>query len=278
MAREPNSSATIRDQLAEAERTLARAGVPAPREDAHTLLSFVLDSSEALLRAACDCHMSPSAVLTYTDWISRRASGEALAHITGRLPFMGLELGVNHTTPLPPAYAPRLVEAALDCARRIQTHDLVAAEIGTGCGAVALALAAFEPRFARIYAMEPSPEMLRTAVGNGVRYLLNLVVTWLVGDAPDAIPEPVDLLVRARCEHPESPAFTDIAERASDVLRPGGALVCGLESGSEGAATERLSRILPRAHLWTHEELGGAIIVAQLPRSSLSDAAFDGRR
>jgi hypothetical protein len=278
MALESDVPPTVGAQLAHAEWRLADAGLSAPREDALTLLSRVLGVSPSMLRAGSECRLSPSAVMTYADWIKQRATRIAIPHITGHLAFMDLDLVVSPTTPLPPTYAPRLVEVALDCARGIRTYDLVAAEIGTGCGAIALALAAFEPRFARIFAVDSSPEALRAAVANGVRYLLNLVVAWLDGDGLDAIPEPVDLLVRARCEHPGSPAFTEVAERASVALRSGGALVCGVACGHEDAAADQLSRTLPRAHLWTQKECDGAIIVAQLPRSSMRDAAFESRR
>jgi SAM-dependent methyltransferase len=270
-------SQTVRARLALAENTLARAGLPAPREDALVLLSSLLGIAPRGLLASSGRRVSPDAAETYAGWIARRAAGEAVPHITGHLSFMDLDLAVGRTTPLLPAYAPRLVEVALERARRGRQYDLLVAEIDTGCGAVALALAAFEPRFARVYALDPSPDALRTATANGVRYLLNLVISWLAGDGPAAVPEPVDLIVRAECGDAASQRFTDLVEQAPDRLRPGGTVVCGLERGQD-EATSTLQRALPVAHVWTESQPDGFIVVAQLPRSAPDDAAFDTRR
>ena len=71
----------------------------------------------------------------FAGWVARRAAGEATPHITGRLPFMGLELVIGRSDPLPAPSAWRLVEMALQVARHHASGDLLAADIGTGCGA-----------------------------------------------------------------------------------------------------------------------------------------------
>lgn len=273
MAMPPEAPPTVRAQLAHAERTLTDAGLPAPRDDALALLSRVVGVGAAALLAGSDACMTQSAVATYADWVARRAGGTAIAHITGHLAFMDLQLAIGPSTPLLPRYAPRIVEAALEAARAGGSTDLIAAELGTGCGAIALA--AFEPRFARIYAVDPSPDALRTAAPNGARYLLNLVVSWLDGDGLGAVPEPVDVIVRARCGHAGSPRFADLTERAPAKLRPGGALICGLDRTREGGAVERLGRALPRAQVWAEPRPDGVVVMAQLPRAPEGAAAFD---
>ena len=269
---------TVQAQLSHATRILAEAGLPAAHEDALALLSRVLGVSAAVLGASETHSMSASAVAKYIEWIERRAEGVAIPYITGHLTFMDLELAIGEHSPLLPVYAPRIVEAALQWARGGQSHDLIVAEIGTGCGAVALALAAFEPRFSRIYAIDPSTDSLRTAAANGARYLLNLVVSWLEGDGPDAMPETVDLLVSAQCGDVGDPRFAALAERAPVSLRPGGALICGLDSERSGGAVERIRQSLPHAQIWLESQSDGIVVVAQLPRSAVDDAAFDTRR
>jgi len=144
--------------------------------------------------------MRPLDAKAYAAWVARRAAGEALARITGRLEFMGMDITIGRDSPLAPAGAQQLVETALQWARRQAPGELWAAELSAGCGASALALAALEPRFMRIYAVESSLPTLETARDNGARYLLNLVMSWLQGEGLDAVPEPSDLIV---CGQPD---------------------------------------------------------------------------
>jgi release factor glutamine methyltransferase len=278
MAMQPPAQPTVRAQLDHAEHVLASAGLSTPREDALALLGTLLGVPTAMLLVAPDRAMSPADVELYASWIACRAAGEATPHITGHLAFMDLDLIVGRTTPLVPGYAARLVELALESARRAGPAELLAADLGTGCGAVALALAALEPRFIRIYAVDPSLDALRTAAANGARYLLNLVIAWLEGEGLDVVPEPADLIVRAYCGQADASLFARLLARAPARLRPGGALVCGFEHEQDGAAAELLRQALPEAHVWAEAQPDGVIVVAQLPPSSTGDAAFDTRR
>ncbi|HYM27807.1 MAG TPA: hypothetical protein VET66_06640, partial [Steroidobacteraceae bacterium] len=82
-------------QLAVAARRLAAAGASAPEEEARALLGALLGVSSALLLARPDRRMSLAEVETYGVWTARRADGEAIAHITGHLAFMGLDIVVT---------------------------------------------------------------------------------------------------------------------------------------------------------------------------------------
>jgi precorrin-6B methylase 2 len=275
MAGESDVPPTVGAQLAHAKRLLVTAGSSAPGDEALALLSSLLGIPTALL-AQSEGRMSPSQVETYTAWTVRRAAGEALSPLTGHLAFLGLDLTVSSNDPLLPPGAQRLVEVALACARRYPPGDLLAAEIGTGCGAIALALAAFEPRFARIYAIEPSATALETASANGARYLLNLVVSWQEGDGLLVVPEPVDLIVCGQLGNTRSPQFQQLLELAPAKLRSGGALLGGLASVHERLASERFARALPGAQIWGEPLVDGvSVTIAQLPRPARGDAAFE---
>jgi SAM-dependent methyltransferase len=179
---------------------------------------------------------------------------------------MGLELRVEGSSPLVSPAAQRLVEVTLECARVRAPGELAAAEIGAGCGAVALALAAFEPRFTRIFAVDPSPEALRVAAANGVRYQLNLVVDWRVGDGLGAVPEPVDVIVCDAAALAPSQHAARLFAEAPAKLRPGGALLCALAGGVEEQALASLALALPDARVWAAPASGGAFVaVAQVP-------------
>jgi SAM-dependent methyltransferase len=254
-------------QLARAERILASAGLSAPQDEARSLLGALLDTSTALLLAQPDRSMSPWEVETYGAWIARRAAGEALAHITGHLAFMGLDLTMGQQSPLPPPDAQQVVETAVEWARRSGMRELLAAEIGAGCGAISLALAAFEPRFTRIYAIDPSAEALRIATENGARYLLNLVIDWVEGEDLDVIGEPVDLVISAHMGLALTPRFTQLMSQVLDKLRPGGALMCSVDVASQARLTAHLRGALPGTQVYASPGFDGTIVaVAQTLR------------
>jgi precorrin-6B methylase 2 len=184
---------------------------------------------------------------------------------------MGLDITVRWDSPLAPPGAQLLVETALQWVRNRAPDGLIAAEVGAGCGAITLALAALEPRWSRIYAVDAASEALATARENGARYLLNLVITWIEGDGLDALPEPVDLLVCGRTGNGQSmehsPLFSAPAlAQIATLLKPGGALMCALSDDKRLAASALLAQALPTAHLWTTPVTDGALVaVAQLP-------------
>ena len=264
MPTEPDIPLTSDAQLAYAETLLAAAGSLASDEEATTLLSALLNTPPALLRAQPGRSMSREHAERFAGWVARRAAGEALPHITGRLPFMGLELFVGRSDPLPAPSAWRLVEAALQVVRHHAPGDLQAADIGTGCGATALALAAFEPRFTRVYAVESSVTALETATANGARYLLNLLISWREGEGLGSVPEPVDVALCGQLE-PSTPSVTRLFELAPAKLRPGGTLVCALDRQSVPEISALLARALPTAQVWADPHPGGAVLVAHLP-------------
>jgi SAM-dependent methyltransferase len=279
MAIESDVPPIVRAQLAHAERILAAAGSSDSGDEALALLGSLLGVPTALLLARSESRMRQADVQTYAGWVARRAAGEAIPYITSHLTFMGLDLRIGGDVPLVPPGAQRLVDVALDCARHGASGELSAAEIGTGCGAITLALAAFEPRFTRIYAVDAAANALRVAEANGARYLLNLVITWLEGEGPDAVPEPVDLIVCGQCGDAIAPQFVRLLEQVPAKLRPGGALVCGLDRTQESLVAGLLGRVFPGAQLWVDPPMDGAVVaVAQAPRPLRGDAAFDPRR
>lgn len=273
-------------QVAHAERLLAGYAGTSARDEALTMLGALLGEPVTLLLARPNTPMRPEDVETYASWVERRVTGEVIPHITGHLAFMGLNLAVTSDSPLVSPAAQGLVEVALECARYRTPGELSGAHVGAGCGALAMALVTFEPRFARIYAVDPSRDALRVAAANGVRYLLNLVIDWREGDGLDAVPEPVDLIV---CDLParlEAAQSVDVPgaraatlsshverlfEQASEKLRPGGTLLCALDGELEPEALAALARRLPAARIWATPSSGGLFIAAaQLPRSATS--------
>ena len=153
---------TIRDALLEAERLLASFHESA-RIDAEVLLAHGINQTRAYL------HTWPERILTieqlncYTSLVRRRANGEPVAYLTGGREFWSLSLAVNEATLVPRPETELLVEHAL---LRIPTDTVSrVADLGTGCGAIALAIASERPA-SRVIATDIDPKALRVAINN----------------------------------------------------------------------------------------------------------------
>ncbi len=283
--------------LAWAETLLARAGSPTPQLDALVLLMHATQTSPAVLTAAPQHGMAPSEGARYAAWVARRADGEPVAYITGHKAFMGLDLLVDQRVLLVRPSTCWLVEAALESARNRPADagdtGLLVADIGTGCGAIALALAALEPRISRIYAVDISAGALEVARANGARYRRNDQITWLEGDTLEPVPEPVDLIVanlpylrdaasEAASEtlrfEPRLALFSNpdgldhirkLLAQTPAKLRPGGTLVFALDDSQRPAAAQVLATALPQAYVsFGPPTVGGDhFAIAQLPAS-----------
>lgn len=285
--------------LSWAEATLARAGSPSPQLDALVLLMHATHATQTLLLAEPEHAMAPPDVARYADWVARRSEGEPVAYITGHKAFMGLDLLVDHRVLLVRPSTRWLVEAALECVRNRLTPaegngGLLAADIGTGCGAMALALGALEPRISHIYAVDTSADALAVARSNGARYLLNVLISWLEGDTLEPVPEPVDLIIAnlpylrdvpngaapevLRFE-PHIALFSGpdglnhirkMIDQTPAKLRPGGTLVLALDDDQRPAVADLMAAALPRAHVSFGPPLAGGdhFAIAQLPQFS----------
>ena len=132
-----------------AERELARAGVWAPREDAEALAAYALGIEPATL--AVTATLDTRALAELRAAVARRAGRIPLAHITGRARLGGIDVAVG-----PDVFVPRVhTEAMLAWGLRTLPADRrpVVADLCTGCGAIALAVAHARPD-ARVFAVD----------------------------------------------------------------------------------------------------------------------------
>lgn len=173
-------------ELLEAARA---AGVE--RQDARWLLGAVLGQPAAWLIAHGGEPVAPDGARRGLDGIARLAAGEPLAYVLGEQPFRGLVLEVSPAVLVPRADTGTLVDWALE--RMPAGHPVAVADLGTGSGAVALALACERPQ-ARITAVDASGTALAVARRNGAR--LGLSLRWLLSDWFSALAgERFDLIV-----------------------------------------------------------------------------------
>ena len=164
-------------------RRLDRAGVAAPRAEAEDLLAHVLSQPRHA------CYLEPDAPLTADETarlrslVARRADGVPLQYLTGTETFRGLELEVTPDVLIPRPETEGVVDAALRVLadRRPAGPPPVVADIGTGSGCLALALARVRPDVV-VYATDCSAAALAVAERNARRLGLADRVTFLCGD------------------------------------------------------------------------------------------------
>ena len=155
---------------------LTLAGVPNARVDAELLVGHVLGLNRGAVqsKAVTDAPLGTADAATIAEHVDRRAAREPLQHITGRAPFRSLELAVGPGVFVPRPETEQVVQFAIDALRAVAVPDPVAGsaavpepvegppagpiavDLGTGSGAIALAMATEVPH-ARVYGVEVSP-------------------------------------------------------------------------------------------------------------------------
>lgn len=141
----------------------AMASLPgdSPKLDAEVLLGFVLGQSRTYLYTWPERELSATQQSLLEELVARRASGTPVAYLVGEREFWSLPLQVNEHTLIPRPETELLVEQAL--ARLPRSGR--ALDLGTGTGAIALALASERPD-AEIWAVDASREALKVARAN----------------------------------------------------------------------------------------------------------------
>lgn len=232
---------TLRESVLEASTRISR-------RDAETLLAHIAGRDRAWLLAHMDDDLSPEHRALLESFTSRRTSGEPLQHITGSQEFFGLSFKVSPDVLIPRPETEHLVEAVLDWAHRQSDAEpesgshLRIADVGTGSGAIAVALASVLEG-ASVTAIDISPAALAIAHLNAAQHHVDQRIAFVQGDllAPFA-DKPSNLDVVA-----SNPPYVALAER--DTLAPevrDHEPDLALYAGPDGLAMYR--RLIPQAH------------------------------
>jgi release factor glutamine methyltransferase len=140
------------DEIAVATARLAGAGVESPRTDAELIAAHVHGIARGALPTVPDASFDPR----FWDEIARREAREPLQHITGRAYFRYLDLEVGPGVFVPRQETEVMTGWAIECLRDMDVAEPVVADLGTGSGAIALAISQEVPR-ARVHAVEADP-------------------------------------------------------------------------------------------------------------------------
>jgi release factor glutamine methyltransferase len=149
------------DEIALAAARLAEAGVESPRNDAEVIAARLHGVARSQLHLVPDSGFDPR----FWDEVARRAAREPLQHITGVAYFRYLELAVGPGVFVPRPETEVMTGWAIDALAAMDVAEPVVADLGTGSGAIALAIAQEVPR-ARVHAVEADPLAFQWASRN----------------------------------------------------------------------------------------------------------------
>jgi release factor glutamine methyltransferase len=171
---------TLREALTEASTHIAR-------RDAEILLAHLLSRDRTWIFANRDIDLLPPDLTAFRGLTARRAAHEPLQYLTGIQDFYGLTLNVTPDTLIPRPETELLVEAILHwITSHPRIHKPRILDIGTGTGAIALALAAQLPN-ASLTATDISPATLAVAQENAANLGLSHRIAFLVSDLLDEL-------------------------------------------------------------------------------------------
>jgi release factor glutamine methyltransferase len=185
----PTLALALADAVARLRASHDPARAEASRSDAEELLSRLLGIGRGDLRLAFGQTLDAAQAATLERWLARRMAGEPVQYVTGRAAFRDLDLAVTPAVLIPRPETEGLVEAVLEvlAAEHMRwTHPRVL-DLGTGSGAIALALASEHPD-ARVTATDASDAALAVALLNAEALGLTARVRFADGDWFDAVP------------------------------------------------------------------------------------------
>jgi release factor glutamine methyltransferase len=277
---------TLRQVLNRAREILAANNIEEAGLEGELLLRHALGLSRVRLYLDLDHELSTKEEADFWQLIKRRLSGEPTSYIIGHREFYGLDFYIEPSVFIPRPESELLVEQALKLAQNRPVSSM--ADIGTGCGAIAISLALSLPQV-KIYATDISASALKVAQINCQKHGVADRIRLLQGDMLDPLPEPVDLIIAnlpyvTEVELPQvNPAGFEplealgggsdglekirrLCQQADDRLCPGGSLLLEVGQGQARGVTTLLSGLFPSAEIEVVPDLSGIDRVVSLTK------------
>ncbi|MGN6792195.1 MAG: peptide chain release factor N(5)-glutamine methyltransferase [Streptosporangiaceae bacterium] len=235
----------LMSEIAVAAARLAEAGIESPRTDAELMAAHRHGVSRSELNLVADADFDPR----FWDDVARREAREPLQHITGTAFFRYLELEVGPGVFVPRPETEVMTGWAIDRLTEMDVAEPVVADLGTGSGAIALAIAQEVPR-AQVHAIEGDPLASRWTERNIARCAAAAPhtsgrVTLHAGDFADGLHEldgSVDLVVS---NPPYIPVDASVPPEVGE-FEPTAALYAGADGLDAVRVVERTARRLLR--------------------------------
>jgi release factor glutamine methyltransferase len=303
---------TVASLVRAATERLAAAGSASPRLDAELLLGYALNVDRVAVIAHGEAPVSTGSALAFEAYLARREAGEPVAYIRGFREFHGLAIATDARALIPRPETELLVDIAVaEVAARLtatpraaDTPALRVADVGTGTGAIAVAIvAALRKRrmdgHISVTAVDVSSDALdlakENAVGHGVadrmrfrhadllepgevRYSVvcaNLPYI-ATGDLPGLAP---DLSYEPALALDGGPDGLDVVRRLltvlPDVLEPGGVALLEIGADQGAGIVAAVERLLPGWRCAVQPDLAGLPRVARVEPPAPGVAAGD---
>ncbi|MDH7576634.1 MAG: peptide chain release factor N(5)-glutamine methyltransferase [Bacillota bacterium] len=168
--------------LRDGMRFLKEAGIGSPRLEAEVLLAFAWGRTRTEILVYPEQRIPAGIVENFWELLKQRARGVPVAYLTGEKEFMSLSFQVNPAVLIPRPETELLAERTLEfLAGREEGHRPLVADVGTGCGALAVSLAYYNRRV-RVVATDISGAALGVARANARRHGVEQRIEFLAGD------------------------------------------------------------------------------------------------
>ena len=184
----------VSEAWVQARDLLRQSGIVDYGIEAEVLLRHTMGLDRAEFFVALDDRLGSDRQEVLDSLLRRRAEREPLAYIVGHREFYGLDFHVDSRVMIPRQETELLVDQVLEFARGRRRQPLLVADIGTGSGAIAVAIAHHLLR-ATVLATDSSREALQVAAANRRRHSVSGTVRLLDGDLLQPLPAPVDVIV-----------------------------------------------------------------------------------
>ena len=280
---------TLKQVLSQAREMLVANNIEDASLESELLLRHTLNINRVQLYQDLDHELSPEQEPTFWNLIKRRLSHEPTAYIIGHREFYGLDFYVNPHVLIPRPESELLVEMALSLAQNHRVTTI--ADIGTGCGAIAINLALHSSQ-TKIYATDISASALKVALINCKKHGVVNRICLLQGDMLDPLTKPVDLIVAnlpyvkkaelLRTSQAESEPLLALnggpdglqkihrlCRQVENKLHPTGYLFLEIGQGQGRAVTTLLHSLFPYAKIEVVPDLGGTerVVSLHLPKN-----------
>jgi len=277
---------TLKQALSRARELLITHNIEDASLESELLLRHALDISRTQLYLDINNELSAEQEEAFWNLVKRHLAHEPTAYIIGHREFYALDFYVNPSVLIPRPESELLVERTISLARNHKVPTI--AEIGTGCGAIAISLALNLPQ-SKIYATDISASALKVALRNCQKHGVVNRIHLLQGDMLKPLPEQVDLVVANLPYVNESEIDTggfepilalnggadgldkirQLCREVSDKLRPTGYLLLEIGQGQRRAAITLLRNLFPSAKIAVELDLSGIerVVSLYLPKN-----------
>jgi release factor glutamine methyltransferase len=266
-----------RQALTLARETLATHNIEDASLEGEILLRHVLGLDRSGLFSELEKDILPEELESLKRFMERRRKGEPSAYITGHREFFGLDFHVDRNVLIPRPETELLVEKVISLAE-CQNISTVA-DVGTGCGAIAISLAVNLPGIL-VYATDISITALDIARQNCRQHGVSKRICLLPGNLLEPVQKPVDLII-ANLPYVRESELTDngplcyepalalnggkigvdiikkLCHQAVDKLRPGGTIFLEIGQGQTESVITILKNEFPTGVTEVHRDLAG---------------------